>query len=155
MSLAPEGTILLLFSSFSKKNIIDEIINKNLLEATQIDQQHISFETLYVYAIKKSPLLQDLEKPKITEQKGSAFLKEFKQKKRSVGYSIDEKDKEILLSLGLDGRIPLMHLAKKIRLTPISVKKRLQRLIEEGYIKNFIPFYFSQKFFHIINSFLA
>src|SRR3989338_3883862 len=40
--LTPDGIILLLFSSFSKKNIIDEIIKKNLLEAKEIDQKHIS-----------------------------------------------------------------------------------------------------------------
>lgn len=64
--LAPDGTLLLLFSSFSKKQIIDDCIKKNVLDAKQIDQQHISFETLYVYAITKSSLLKELEKHKIT-----------------------------------------------------------------------------------------
>ncbi len=64
--LTADGKILLLFSSFSKKHIIDDIIKKNLLEATEIDQQHISFETLYVYAITKSSLLQEMENNKIT-----------------------------------------------------------------------------------------
>ncbi|MEK6921867.1 MAG: HemK2/MTQ2 family protein methyltransferase [Nanoarchaeota archaeon] len=67
MFLAPHGTVLLLFSSFSRKNIIDDIIQKNLLETKEIDQQHISFETLYVYALQKSSLLKDLEKHRITD----------------------------------------------------------------------------------------
>jgi HemK-related putative methylase len=65
--LTPHGNILLLFSSFSKKHIIDDIIKKNLLEAKLIDEQHISFETLYVYAITKSSLLQEMERYKIID----------------------------------------------------------------------------------------
>lgn len=63
--LTLNGTILLLFSSFSKKHIIDDCIKKNVLEAEKIDEQHISFETLYVYAITKSSLLKYMEKHKI------------------------------------------------------------------------------------------
>ncbi len=64
--LTSNGTLLLLFSSFSRKNIIDECIKNNVFEVKKIDEQHISFETLYVYAITKSLLLKDMEKQKIT-----------------------------------------------------------------------------------------
>ncbi len=64
--LKTDGIILLLFSSFSKKNKIDEIIKTNLFIAKQIAEQHISFETLYVYIIEKSQILKEIESKKIT-----------------------------------------------------------------------------------------
>lgn len=91
--LTPDGTILLLFSSFSKKHVIDDIIKKNLLEATQIDQQHISFETLYVYAITKSSLLQEMENHKITD------IHYFAKGKRGLVYKAVYSGKNVVVKL--------------------------------------------------------
>ncbi|MBI5002001.1 methyltransferase [Candidatus Woesearchaeota archaeon] len=91
--LAPDGTVLLLFSSFSKKHIIDEIIKKNLFEAKEIDQQHISFETLYVYAITKSALLKELEKHKITD------VHYFAKGKRGLVYKGVYKRKAVVVKI--------------------------------------------------------
>ena len=91
--LASDGTILLLFSSFSKKHIIDEIIKKNLLEAKEIDRQHISFETLYVYTITKSPLLKELEKHKITN------IHYFAKGKRGLVYKGVYKRKSVVVKI--------------------------------------------------------
>ena len=60
--LAPKGKILFLFSSFTNKKKIDEIIETNLLEAEQLEQQHLHFEDLYVYLISKTQLRTELER---------------------------------------------------------------------------------------------
>lgn len=91
--LPSNGTLLLLFSSFSKKHIIDKCVQSNLLEATQIDQQHISFETLYVYAIKKSSLLQEMEKYKITD------IHYFAKGKRGLVYKGDYAKKPVVVKV--------------------------------------------------------
>lgn len=66
--LKDNGKILLLFSSLSKKEKIDEFIWKNCLTAQVLEKCYVGgFETLYVYVLEKSPLLQKLEKKKITD----------------------------------------------------------------------------------------
>jgi len=51
--LKPEGKILLLFSSLTNKDKVDEIIKQNNYEFNLIDEQSFLFEKLYVYLIKK------------------------------------------------------------------------------------------------------
>ncbi len=60
--LFPDGKILFLFSSHTHKGKIDEIIGKNLLLFTDLEQQKLAFETLYLYLIEKSLLRRELEK---------------------------------------------------------------------------------------------
>lgn len=60
--LNPNGIILLLFSSLSKKDKVDEFIDKNLLKKEQLSKKHVFFEDLYVYKIKKSDILKKIEK---------------------------------------------------------------------------------------------
>ena len=59
--LANNGTILILFSSLTNKEIIDQTIKDNLYTFDQIDEQSLFFEQLYVYEIKKTELLKKLE----------------------------------------------------------------------------------------------
>ena len=56
-----DGKILLLFSSFSKKEKVDEIILGRCLDYKEIDSEGLFFEKLYVYLIEKSKLLKELE----------------------------------------------------------------------------------------------
>ena len=63
--LKTNGIILIVFSSLTKKEKIDEFIVNNMLEFKQLDKKHIFFEDLYVYLIKKSKILQTLEKKQI------------------------------------------------------------------------------------------
>ncbi|MEK6940154.1 MAG: HemK2/MTQ2 family protein methyltransferase [Nanoarchaeota archaeon] len=57
----PEGVILFLFSSLTKKQKIEEILEHNLLQWQELDEEKVAFETLYVYKITKTPLLRQLE----------------------------------------------------------------------------------------------
>ena len=65
--LKPEGVILLVFSSLTKKAKIDEILKENLFEAELIEAQKFSFEELYLYRISKSAVLKKLEDKGITQ----------------------------------------------------------------------------------------
>ena len=65
--LTPKGKILFLFSSLTNKTKIDEFINNNLLHSKQLEKQHLHFEDLYVYLIKKSPLLNEFERKGIED----------------------------------------------------------------------------------------
>lgn len=79
--LADNGMILLLFSSLTKKEKMDEIIENNCLDKEELDRKELPFfEVLYVYKIKKSRLLLQLEK------KGISDVKKFSEGNRGVIY---------------------------------------------------------------------
>ncbi len=89
--LQPQGTILLLFSSLTKKNQVERIIHENLFEFKELGRIKIPFEELYVYLIKKTDLLKRLEDKKIPS------LKYFAQGKRSYVYLGHYKNKKIII----------------------------------------------------------
>ncbi len=88
-----DGTILLLFSSLTKKDKIDEIIKANCFEARQIDTQKIAFEILYVYTIKKSKLLKNLEQEEIIN------VKRFAKGKRGIIYKAQYQNKKVIIKV--------------------------------------------------------
>tara|TARA_Y100000310_G_scaffold285374_1_gene308793 strand:- start:1469 stop:2002 length:534 start_codon:yes stop_codon:yes gene_type:complete len=49
--LEKDGIILLLFSSLTKKEKVDELIKKNTFKFTLLSQKHIFFEDLYCYLL--------------------------------------------------------------------------------------------------------
>lgn len=59
--LTQPGIVLLLFSSYSKKDKIDEAILDNCLTSSLVSERKLDFETLYVYRIEKSTTLRELE----------------------------------------------------------------------------------------------
>jgi len=91
--LTESGKILLLFSSLTKKNKIDEIIKANLFTAKEIGQQHISFETLYVYVIEKSNILKEIEKKKITD------VNYFAKGRRGLAYTGIYNGKNVIIKI--------------------------------------------------------
>jgi len=91
LHLKEDGKILLLFSSLTKQNKINEIIENNLLNYEQIDQLNLPFEILYVYIIEKSNLLKQLEKNKLTNPK------KFSRGRRGLIYKAVYKNKEVII----------------------------------------------------------
>jgi HemK-related putative methylase len=72
MEKAPEhlkdgGEILLLFSSQTGKEKIDQIIERSLMEHEELGMQQIFFEQLYVYAIRKKGIRIMLENEGVRE----------------------------------------------------------------------------------------
>jgi len=87
------GSVLIVFSSLTKKPKVDEIIEKYGFNFTELAMQRISFEELYVYEIKKSELLLMLEK------KGISNIKEFAKGKRGVVYAGKYKGKDTAIKI--------------------------------------------------------
>ncbi|MBI4918437.1 methyltransferase [archaeon] len=65
--LEPEGLVLLVLSSLSNKQKVEEILRESMLEFEELSSKHLFFETLFVYLIKKSEVLKKLEQEDITK----------------------------------------------------------------------------------------
>lgn len=59
--LKRDGIVLIVFSSLTKKEKVNEIISSHGLEFEEIAKEHIFFEDLYVYLIRKKNLLKEWE----------------------------------------------------------------------------------------------
>ncbi|MDP3733684.1 MAG: methyltransferase [Nanoarchaeota archaeon] len=117
--LFPDGVILFLFSSLTSKDKIEEIIAHNLLEFEEEEKQKVSFETLYVYAVRKTALLRELE------GKGLQHLHYFAKGKRSFVYTAD-LDKNIWIK---------SHFSRKEKVT-VAVKVLREDSQAVGRIEN-------------------
>jgi release factor glutamine methyltransferase len=117
--LLPDGIVLFLFSTLTNKAKIEEVIEQNLLEFKQIDSLKIAFEELFVYEIKKSELLRELEAKNIED------IHYFAKGRRGVIYTgIQDKS-----------RFVKTHFAKKELIkTAIKIKRKESEAI--GRIKN-------------------
>jgi release factor glutamine methyltransferase len=89
--LKADGIVLIVFSSLTKKEKVDEFIKNNLLEFKELDKKHIFFEDLYVYLIKKSAILGKLEKKRIKNikyfskgKRGFIFVGKYNYKKVAI-----------------------------------------------------------------------
>lgn len=65
--LSKKGKILFLFSSFTNKEKIDEILANHMLGYKCLGTEKLHFEELYVYLIERSLLLEELTKKGIHE----------------------------------------------------------------------------------------
>jgi release factor glutamine methyltransferase len=64
--LEKDGIIILLFSTLTNKEKIDEALANNLFECEIIATKKVSFETLFVYLIKKNKFSKILDDKRIT-----------------------------------------------------------------------------------------
>ncbi len=65
--LEEQGICLLLFSSLSKKDIIDQHLDRLLFNYFLLEEKNLFFEKLYVYKITKSDILKKLTKNRLTD----------------------------------------------------------------------------------------
>lgn len=89
--LNPDGIILMVFSSLTKKEKVEEFIRNRLLEFQELERIHIFFEDIYVYMLKKSELLKKLESNGITN------VKYFTKGKRGLLFTGICKNKKIAI----------------------------------------------------------
>jgi methylase of polypeptide subunit release factors len=89
--LKENGKILIVFSSLTKKEKIDELLQNYCFEFRKIDEKKLFFETLFVYLIKKSRLLKTLEK------KGLKNIKKFARGHRGLLYKACLKKKDVVI----------------------------------------------------------
>jgi release factor glutamine methyltransferase len=119
--LKPDGVVLIVFSSLTKKEKVDEFISKNLLEFELLGKQRIFFEELYVYKIEQSSLLKTLEKKNIKNikylakgKRGFVFKGELKNK--LVGIKIKNPESEAILRV--ENEINFLKLLNKKGIGP-------------------------------------
>ncbi len=53
------------------------------------------------------------------------------------GIFVDEKDLEVIKALQADARVPLLGIAKKLRMSESAVRKRVKRLEHDGVIERY------------------
>lgn len=89
--LSPEGIVLLVFSSLTKRGKVEGIIKNKLFEFEELERSHVFFEDIYVYLLKKSEFLKKLERKGVSNMKylarghrGLLFTGTFKNKKVAV-----------------------------------------------------------------------
>ena len=93
--LKPDGIILIVFSSLTKKDKVDGFVMNNLLEYRLLNKKHVFFEDLFVYLIEKTGLLKKLEKKKIKN------LKYFAKGHRGILFTGDYKGKRVTIKAKL------------------------------------------------------
>ncbi|MBN1544444.1 methyltransferase [Candidatus Woesearchaeota archaeon] len=64
--LAPDGIVLLLFSTITGKMKVDALISQHMMDYEQLNKLNISFEQLYVYRLKKGRFRKLLEAKGLT-----------------------------------------------------------------------------------------
>ncbi len=135
--LKPEGIILLLFSSLTKKEKVDEFIRKNMLEAKEIAKNHIFFEDLLVYLIKKPELLKSIEK------KGAKNIEYFTKGHRGMLFKCDYKGKKCVIKSKLPESKAVGRMANEGKWLKILNKKgvgpKLFFANKDFFIYEFIP----------------
>lgn len=96
--LAPEGIVLIVFSSLTNKLKVDGIIAENLLEKKVLHTTRFFYETLYVYLLKKNPLARSLS------LLGVKNLKYLAKGKRKIVYTGIYKNKKVAIKAVLPGK---------------------------------------------------
>ena len=89
--LNQDGIILMVFSSLTKKEKVEELIKNNLLDFEELEKQHIFFEDIHVYLLRKNDFLKRLENKKISSiryfakgHRGFLFAGKYKNKKVAI-----------------------------------------------------------------------
>ncbi|MBI3036875.1 methyltransferase [Candidatus Woesearchaeota archaeon] len=85
------GIVLIVFSSRTNKQKVDEAIEASCLEFEELAQKHLFFETLYAYLIRKSHLLLQLQ------QRGIENVKLFEKGNRGVLYKCSYHGKTVVV----------------------------------------------------------
>jgi release factor glutamine methyltransferase len=142
--LKPDGLILIIFSSLTKKDKVDEFIKNNLLESKLLEKQHYFFEDLYVYLIKKSALLKTLEKKNIKNinyftkgKRGFIFIGNYKNKK--IAIKIKNPESEAILRI--NNEIKFLKILNKKNIGPKLLLSNKGYLIYEFVDGNYIVDY--------------
>ncbi len=89
--LKRDGKILLVFSSFTKKEKVEELCRKNLLEFTELERKHIFFEDLYACLLYKNDLNKNLL------DLGISKIRYFSKGRRGLIFTGDYKKRKIAI----------------------------------------------------------
>ena len=96
--LSEEGKIIIVFSSLTNKQKVDEIIAKNLFDKKLLHSTDFFYETLYVYLLKKNDFLHQID---LLGVKNVRYLA---QGKRKIVYSGFYKRRKVAVKSVLQGK---------------------------------------------------
>ena len=121
--LNKNGIILLLFSSLTNKQKVDEFVRNNLFEAEELGQMKLFFETLYVYKIYKNEVIEALSK-KIKS------IKYFAKGNRGVVYTGVYKKKRVAIKTELSESEAIYRIQNEAKFLKLLNKKGIgQKLL--------------------------
>ncbi len=108
--LKPDGLVLLVFSSLTPE--VHNILERNMLVGKELGRTHMFFEDIFVYLIKRSALLNELEK------KGVCNLRYFAKGKRGYVFTGKYNDKKVAVKIKHPGSSvdTLLHESNMLRL---------------------------------------
>ena len=89
--LNPDGIILMVFSSLTKKEKVEEFIKNSLLDFKELEKMHIFFEDICIYMLVKNDLLKKLEND------GIKNIKYFAKGHRGFLFTGDSKSKKVVI----------------------------------------------------------
>ncbi len=119
--LTAHGRILIVFSSLTNKQKVDEAIISTMLEKKQVVSRKIPFEELFVYCIRKSSLRQQLEKGGMKElfffakgKRGFVFTGLLRKKK--VAVKVHNPQSPVLNALAREAR--MLRFANRLGIGP-------------------------------------
>lgn len=143
--LETDGRVLMVFSSLTKKDKIDQILENNLLEHELVDTRKIPWEELYCYKITKSKFLQELEK------KGIVGVQKFAKGHRGFVYVGNYNGKTVIIKRQRPD-IKVKTIANEIKFLKLLNKKKLaQKVMLEGkdyFVYEFIEGQFIKRFMY-------
>lgn len=96
--LACDGMVLIVFSSLTNKQKVDEIIAKNFFETKILNTTRVFYETLYVYMMHKNNVSKKLSKLGVTS------LQYLAKGKRKIVYTGTYKWKKVAIKIAFAGK---------------------------------------------------
>ncbi len=130
--LKTDGIILIVFSSLTKKEKIDEFINNNLLEFEELAKKHIFFEDLYVYLIRKSTILKKLNNKKIKKikyfakgKRGTIFVGKYNARKSKISGTNSVGNKKVAIKIKNPKSEAILRIANEIKYLELLNRKNI------------------------------
>lgn len=120
--LNKDGQILLLFSTLTKKDVIDKTVMENCYLYEETDFLKLDFETLYVYKIKKlESMIKGIKKPEFLARGKRGIIYTGKYSNKKVGIKIKNPKSEAHARIEIEGRN--LKIVNKLGIGPILVKE--------------------------------
>jgi len=141
--LTPDGQILLLFSSLTNKDKVDELITKNLYGFKMVETKMLSmFEQLYLYSLQKTKLLQQLKEVsdlKFFAKGHRGYIYTGKYQKKAV--TVKLKNPKSKASGRIKNEIETLKVLNKHKIGPNLIKSTNDYFIYDFVEGEFMPMY--------------
>jgi release factor glutamine methyltransferase len=138
--LEDKGKILIVFSSLTNKDKVDEIIHDYGFDFRILSQQNLAFETLYVYAVERTALLEELMSEGFTE------IRKFAKGHRGIVWKAKLKNKAVAVKTKLPGSEAVGNIEREAEWLKLLNKKGIgPKLLFEG--KDYFAYQFIEGIF--------